>query len=72
MNREAPRTRRPTDAERVFFEDLVVLRRRYVRRDADDASAVASLRHVIAAANATMRRAPAEHVRVARLGLEAN
>ena len=55
----------------MFFEDLVVLRRRYAGRDAQDAEAVMSIHHVIAAANATMRTATAAR-NTARLGLEAN
>lgn len=72
MIHPADRTRRPTREERAFFEDLVVLRTRYAERGADDDAGVASVRNVIAAANAAMRRVVASGPRVAHLGVDAN
>jgi hypothetical protein len=63
--------RRPTREERSFFEDLVALRAWYASRSSDDGIAVATMRHVIAAANAEMRR-PASTPRAAFSGFDAN
>ncbi len=46
--------RRPTEADRAFFEELLALRGRYAARGTDDATAVICVRHAIVAANAAM------------------
>lgn len=63
--------RRPTREERAFFEELVALRQWYAGRGADDGIAVATIRHVIGAANAEMRRA-ASSPRATTLSTDAN
>lgn len=45
---------RPSDEERAFFEEVLVLRRRYAARGADDAIAIIGLRHAMARANAAI------------------
>jgi hypothetical protein len=71
MTRPAHPTRRPTREERAFFDDLVALRTWYASRGSDDGIAVATVRHVIAAANAEMRRSgPAP--RPQTFGIDAN
>jgi hypothetical protein len=62
--------RRPTDADRAFFEILLVLRNRYAARGIDDATSAIGLRHAIVAANATMAdAAPSPTI---RLGVKKN
>lgn len=46
--------RRPTEADRAFFEALLVLRDRYAARNEDDANPVIGVRHAIVAASAAM------------------
>ena len=72
MTRPAhPPTRRPSREDRAFFEDLVVLRQWYASRGVDDGISVATVHHVIGAANAQMRR-PSPASRTASLGLDAS
>jgi hypothetical protein len=71
MTRSAHPTRRPTREERAFFEELVALRQWYASRGTDDGMAVATVHHVIAVANAAMRRA-VEPARTAAKGIDAN
>jgi hypothetical protein len=71
MTRPAHPTRRPTREERAFFEDLVALRQWYASRGTDDGIAVATVRHVIATANAEMRR-PGQASRDVARGIDAN
>ena len=71
MTRPAHPTRRPTREERTFFEDLVALRQWYASRGTDDGIAVATVRHVIAAANAEMQRT-ARGPQATGLGIDTN
>ena len=64
-------TRRPSREDRAFFEDLVILRQWYASRGAEDEMAVATMHHVIGAANAAMRRSSSV-ARTAFLGLDAS
>ena len=64
-------TRRPTREERALFEDLIALRQWYAGRGTEDGTAVATIHHVIGAANAEMRRFAATR-RTTHFGLSAN
>ena len=71
MTRPAHRNQGPTREERAFFEELVALRQWYTSRGTEDGIAVVTVHHVIAEANAQMRR-EGPGPRVTRLGIDAN
>jgi hypothetical protein len=71
MTRPAHPTRRPTREERAFFDAIVTLRTWYAGRGTDDDIAVATVHHVIAAANAEMRRT-VQAPRSPSFGIDAN
>lgn len=70
MTGDGSHDRRPTDAERAFFETLVLLRGRYATRGDEDATSVMCVRHAIAAAKAAM--AGDAPPRTHRLGIARN
>ena len=65
-------TRRPTREEQALFEDLVALRQWYAKRGTEDGIGVATIHHVIGAANAEMHRFAATRHTTTHFGLGAN